>query len=52
MLYGLPWSWPYWVGGGAGTPWHNLSVPVAYIVDWVRGAKLHHNLTIDWIGDW
>lgn len=54
-LYGLPWSWPAWVGGskgGGGSPWTNLSRPAGYIVDWVRGAKEQHNLTIDWIGDW
>jgi galactosylceramidase len=59
-LYGLPWSWPGWIGGGGsgsddgggGSPWANLSLPVGYIVDWVRGAKEVHNLTIDWVGDW
>lgn len=51
-LYGLPWSWPGWVGGGGGSPWHNLSLPVGYIVDWVRGCAERHNLTIDWVGDW
>jgi hypothetical protein len=52
VLYGLPWSFPAWVGGGSGSPWHNLSLPASYIVDWVRGARDRHNLTIDWIGDW
>lgn len=52
VLYGLPWSWPGWVGGQHGNVWGDLELPVGYIVDWVRGAKERHNLTIDWLGDW
>ena len=50
QLYGLPWAWPGWVGGGHGSPWTDLSLPVGYIVDWLEGCKSVHNLTIDWIG--
>jgi galactosylceramidase len=53
VLYGLPWSWPGWVGAPAGgSPWTDLDLPIRYIVEWVAGAKTVHNLTIDWIGDW
>jgi hypothetical protein len=52
VFYGLPWSWPAWVGGGKGSPWSNKSLAVEYIVDWVRGAKRVHGLDIGWIGDW
>ena len=52
VFYGLPWAWPAWVGGGSASPWTNLSLPVRYIVDWVRGAKEKHGLDIAWIGDW
>ena len=51
VFYGLPWAWPAWVGSRGGM-WKNLSLPVEYIVDWVRGAKEHHGLDIAWIGDW
>ena len=33
VMYGLPWSWPGWVGGGGGSPSKTLSLPVGYIVD-------------------
>ena len=33
VLYGLPWSWPGWVGGPhGGSPWQNFTLPVDYIV--------------------
>ena len=51
VFYGLPWAWPSWVGGGSSSPWKNLSLPVHYIVDWVRGAKEKHDIDIDWIGE-
>ena len=50
VFYGLPWAWPAWVGAGKGSPWKNLTLPVTYIVDWVRGAKERHGLDIAWIG--
>ena len=46
VFYGLPWAWPSWVGGSGSSPWTNLSLPVRYIVDWVRGAKEEHGIDV------
>ena len=49
-LYGLAWAWPAWLGEGGSLPFTNSSL--RYIMRWLEGAKLHHNLTIDYIGLW
>ncbi|XP_072030846.1 galactocerebrosidase-like isoform X2 [Amphiura filiformis] len=51
-LYGLPWAFPKWVGNGTSDPYHNPDVLAGYILNWIKGAKSHHNLTIDYIGIW
>ena len=49
-LYGLPWVWPGWLGGGKFNPYSNITNTVKYITNWITGAKKTHNLTIDYIG--
>ena len=51
-LVGLPWGWPGWIGQGTATPYKNLTLTATYVTKWVRGAKEHHNLTIDYVGIW
>ncbi|KAH9500900.1 hypothetical protein Btru_069153 [Bulinus truncatus] len=51
-LYGLPWGFPGWLGQGTRSPWANVNVTADYIVRWISGARVHHNLTIDYIGIW
>ncbi|XP_076461147.1 galactocerebrosidase-like isoform X1 [Babylonia areolata] len=51
-LYGLPWTFPGWVGQGTRNPFHNPKVTADYIIRWVNGAKVHYNLTIDYVGIW
>ena len=51
-LYALPWEWPAWVGQGTGDPFHNVSKPVRYVMEWIQGAKRVHGLTTDFIGIW
>ena len=50
LLYGLPWEWPAWVGEGTGSPWANISKPVHYTMQWLKGARAVHSLDIDFIG--
>ena len=46
-VYGLPWGFPSWIGSGA------LNENMAnYIINWILGAKLRYNVTIDYIGIW
>jgi galactosylceramidase len=53
LLYGLPWSWPGWVGvNGTQDPWGDISRPISYITTWLEGARDTYNLTIDYIGSW
>ncbi|XP_064598914.1 galactocerebrosidase-like [Liolophura sinensis] len=52
LLYGLPWSFPGWVGQGTDSPYTNVTITADYIVRWIKGAKTHYNLTIDYIGIW
>ncbi len=49
-LYGLPWVWPGWLGGGKFNPYSNITRTATYITNWIGGAKKVHNLTIDFIG--
>ncbi|BFZ07700.1 hypothetical protein BsWGS_10738 [Bradybaena similaris] len=51
-LYGLPWGFPGWIGQGTWNPFRNNTVLADYIVRWVNGAKIYHNLTIDYLGLW
>ena len=44
-LASLSWCVPGWVPGG-----FISSADVSYHVDYVKGAKLHHNLTLDYVG--
>lgn len=49
-LYGLPWDFPGWIGKGSQNPYSDVHVLADYIYRWINGAKVHHNLTIDYIG--
>ncbi|XP_005089504.1 galactocerebrosidase isoform X2 [Aplysia californica] len=51
-LYGLPWGFPGWIGQGTRSPYVNVSMTADYIVRWINGAKVYHNLTIDYVGIW
>ncbi len=51
-LYGLPWTWPGWLGDKEFNPYSNITNTVRYITNWITGAKEVHNLTIDYIGIW
>ena len=44
-LASLSWCVPGWIEGGGLS-----SADVDYHVSWVRGAKEHHNLTLDYVG--
>jgi hypothetical protein len=43
----LSWGLPYWIKGGVLSP-----DGVQYHIDFLLGAKQHHNVTFDWIGIW
>ena len=49
-LYGLPWTFPGWIGGGVFNPFINRTATVRYIMNWIQGAWQQHGLTIDYIG--
>ncbi|XP_071090482.1 galactocerebrosidase-like isoform X1 [Haliotis cracherodii] len=51
-LYGLPWTFPGWVGAGTRSPYTNPVQTATYILKWVQGAKKYYNLTLDFIGVW
>ncbi|XP_077992029.1 galactocerebrosidase-like [Glandiceps talaboti] len=51
-LYGLPWSFPGWLGNGTTSPYKNPQVTAKYILNWIKGAKKYHDLDIDYIGIW
>ena len=52
-LYGLPWEWPAWVGAGAtDSPYRNISKPLHYVLEWLRGARDVHQLSFDYLGVW
>ena len=47
-LYSLSWGFPRFVTEGTNTPYTNTTIK--YILSWINGAQLYHNLTIDCIG--
>ena len=49
-LYGLSWGYPRFLAEGGSSPLTNSTVK--YIINWLNGARVHHNLTIDYIGIW
>lgn len=49
-LYGLPWGFPGWLGGGHYWPFSQPNITADYVVRWINGAKVHHGLDIDYIG--
>ncbi|XP_005092190.1 galactocerebrosidase [Aplysia californica] len=51
-LYGLPWAFPGWIGNGTQNPYINRELLADYIYRWINGAKVQHNLDIDYIGIW
>ncbi|KAH3787160.1 hypothetical protein DPMN_165280 [Dreissena polymorpha] len=52
-LYGLPWVFSGYVSKGqSNSPYTLPDRTVDYIVRWIQGARDHHNLTIDYIGEW
>ncbi|XP_065883911.1 galactocerebrosidase-like isoform X2 [Dysidea avara] len=51
-LYGLSWAYPAWVGNGTGSPYKHPNLTAGYICKWIKGAKDHYNLTIDYVGIW
>ncbi|CAH1784597.1 unnamed protein product, partial [Owenia fusiformis] len=51
-LYGLPWAFPGWVGKGTRSPYKFPELSANYITKWLVGAKVHYNLTIDYVGIW
>ncbi len=56
-LYGLAWGAPGWIGTTGAPVWdtHNpfwSQDMVNYYIAWIRGAKSHYNLIIDYIGGW
>ncbi|KAK2182461.1 hypothetical protein NP493_353g05016 [Ridgeia piscesae] len=51
-LYGLPWTFPGWLGGKTANPYSNPYRTADYIVRWVLGARTHYGLSIDYIGIW
>ena len=51
-LVALPWGWPGWVGQGTASPYTNVTRSAIYIAKWIKGARDHHNLIIDYVGIW
>ncbi len=56
-LYGLAWGAPGWIGTTGATVWDTNNPiwsqdMVNYYIAWIKGAKSHYNLTIDYIGGW
>jgi len=49
-LYGLPWSFPGWLGNSHGEPYRNVTATAMYVIKWILGAQKYYNLTIDYIG--
>ena len=49
-FYGLPWTFPGWLGGGNFTPYYNRTKLVTYIMNWIHGAKQYYDIDIDYIG--
>ncbi|XP_032883596.1 galactocerebrosidase isoform X2 [Amblyraja radiata] len=51
-LVGLPWAFPAWISGGENWPYVYPDRTAFYISSWIHGAKLYHNLDIDYVGIW
>jgi len=49
-LSGLQWGAPNWVNPTAKDIWTQDNI--TFLLNWVRGAKTHYNLTIDYMGGW
>ena len=49
-IYGLPWGYPSWVGGGEWWPYRYPNRTATYIIKWIQGAKTHYNVTVDYVG--
>jgi hypothetical protein len=49
-LYGLPWTFPGWVGGGVLNPFINRTATVEYTMNWITGALKNHGLRMNYIG--
>ena len=49
-LWGLEWGAPNWVNPEKNDVWTRDNI--TFILNWVRGAKTHHNLSIDYLGGW
>ena len=39
MLYGLPLSWPAWVGNGTASPYADVALTAGYVSKWCAAAK-------------
>jgi hypothetical protein len=56
-LFGLAWGAPGWIGT-TGAPVYDTNNRiwsqdmVNYYINWIKGAKSHYNLIIDYIGGW
>ncbi|XP_069772273.1 galactocerebrosidase-like isoform X1 [Narcine bancroftii] len=51
-LIGLPWAFPAWISDGENWPYSYPDRTAYYISSWIHGAKLYHNLDIDYVGIW
>lgn len=52
-IYGLPWSFPGWLNPkGVRDPYQFPNITADYISRWIKGAKKHYNVTVDFIGIW
>lgn len=57
-LYALPWGWPGWLdpAANAGTKgesaFRDANLTATYTLSWLLGAKKHHGLTVDYVGQW
>ncbi|XP_067894824.1 galactocerebrosidase isoform X2 [Heterodontus francisci] len=51
-LIGLPWAFPGWIGCGDNWPYTCPDRTAYYVASWIHGAKLYHNLDIDYVGIW
>ncbi|XP_041070917.1 galactocerebrosidase isoform X2 [Carcharodon carcharias] len=51
-LIGLPWAFPGWIGCGDNWPYTCPDKTAYYVASWIHGAKVYHNLDIDYVGIW
>ncbi|XP_038630682.1 galactocerebrosidase isoform X2 [Scyliorhinus canicula] len=51
-LIGLPWAFPGWIGCGDDWPYTCPDKTAYYVALWIHGAKVYHNLDIDYVGIW